>query len=214
MFVCLQKDTKQWCGITELDRTHCAGRTSQHNEYNKALWFYSTVWESFWSTVWESFGRQTWKSDKTWRNTWFLILIQWHDSTAWSNNMICGTSANVIHKLIANEIKRGDPSLVSGLQAEQAVSGYLKAWLCGPCFLHWSAGGNHECAFDVGLIWGGSLGSLFPEFPVGGPLFLFCGSQRGAGTRSEYKNREIWAWGNDEGQIISEWTFCELIVLS
>ena len=30
MFVCLQKDAKQCCDATKLDRTHCAGRQPKH----------------------------------------------------------------------------------------------------------------------------------------------------------------------------------------
>ena len=62
MFVCLQKDAKQCCEATKLDRTHCAGLrpsvSDQHNEYDRALWHHRIVWRLFGD-------KQTSKSDET-----------------------------------------------------------------------------------------------------------------------------------------------------
>ena len=51
MFVCLQKDAKQWCDATKMGCTHCSGRlltaVGQNNKYNPSLWHYSIVWRLF-----------------------------------------------------------------------------------------------------------------------------------------------------------------------
>ena len=49
MFVCLQKDAKQCCDVSNLDCTHCYGLwlMTGKNEHNWALWLRNIVWSIF-----------------------------------------------------------------------------------------------------------------------------------------------------------------------